>query len=670
MEKPRIPDFNIKALCGSGAYGDVWLCSDRNGIARAVKTLDKERLKKMGVLQREEKAIQLFRTQVPKHKNLIEIFHIGETESIIYYVMELADNIGTDDEYNPDTLSNRLKSRIYSPEESISFISDLLDAVQVLHDAELAHRDIKPSNIIFVDNVPKLADIGLVTSTNTEISIVGTVNFMPPDSSTGNDADLYSMGKILYCVFTGKPVEDFPTLPDRYLSEKSPVIMRTNKVAIKACSKIPENRFKSISQFKSALKGDSGALKNKAIPFRRLLLPLLLVLAILLGLYFCYAKFSYMHLEENTPDASRDEKYIDIENELLLLNACVASGEWQRSIDVVILIKAKYPQSDHTYLNKIAEIGRGEIGKILAQAEIEKARIETEKNKLELEKSRFELDRGKHESEKAKFETAKTLADRGEKQAVADKSEIASLKSEIISLASRFAQIPDGFAMVKAPADDTAGWATEKILSDTNTKTKTINDDNRFETANSDLNFHERFDKEAKPFFTVEKNTTFMKVGGGFTYLSAYSLIPVLEGIMKVNGEYCNKAVQKILEAETVIASFTKISEASDGDIKILIDNISELKNKIYELDETIENLETRYASIKNSQINTQQSSINLNNARIKLSGLRRDLKRMDRELLKKKQEAEEQAKKTAALKAALDAFLANQKKLAGMQDK
>ena len=40
----------------------------------------------------------------------------------------------------------------------------LTRALEHLHAHGLVHRDIKPSNIIFVNGVPKLADIGLVTS--------------------------------------------------------------------------------------------------------------------------------------------------------------------------------------------------------------------------------------------------------------------------------------------------------------------------------------------------------------------------------------------------------------------------------------------------------------------------------------------------------------------------
>jgi hypothetical protein len=68
MQRPDIPDFKIILCCGSGAYGDVWVADDRDGIRRAVKVLNKARLTNLGVLVREEKALRLFRSMVPEHR--------------------------------------------------------------------------------------------------------------------------------------------------------------------------------------------------------------------------------------------------------------------------------------------------------------------------------------------------------------------------------------------------------------------------------------------------------------------------------------------------------------------------------------------------------------------------------------------------------------------------
>ena len=71
----------------------------------------------------------------------------------------------------------------------------------------------KPSNIIFVNGVPKLADIGLVTGVDATRSYVGTEGFAPPEGPGTPQGDLYSLGKVLYEAATGKDRQEFPELP-------------------------------------------------------------------------------------------------------------------------------------------------------------------------------------------------------------------------------------------------------------------------------------------------------------------------------------------------------------------------------------------------------------------------------------------------------------------------
>lgn len=253
MVRPDIPDFKIISCCGSGAYGDVWVADDRDGIRRAVKILNKARLTNLGVLGREEKSLRLFRNAVPEHPNLIRIFHSGETDSLIYYVMELADNFNSDGpEYEADSLENRLrKTGALRESETMSLISGLADALTCLHSNSIVHRDIKPSNILYVGGVAKLADIGLASSGDQSVSIAGTLHFIPPEKNSGFEADIYAMGKVLYCAFTGFTADKFPSLPDDLNSELS---SRFNRIALKACSATPQDRFRTVAEFMDAVK--------------------------------------------------------------------------------------------------------------------------------------------------------------------------------------------------------------------------------------------------------------------------------------------------------------------------------------------------------------------------------------------------------------------------------
>lgn len=65
--------------------------------------------------------------------------------------------------YHPKTNRSELRCRGRLPvKECIRIGRALASALEHLHRAMLVHRDIKPTNIIFVNGLPKLADIGQV----------------------------------------------------------------------------------------------------------------------------------------------------------------------------------------------------------------------------------------------------------------------------------------------------------------------------------------------------------------------------------------------------------------------------------------------------------------------------------------------------------------------------
>src|SRR5262249_14198161 len=145
-----------------------------------------------------------------------------------YYVMELADAVdretpaplatGAADwvrNYRPQTLREVLARRQRLPiEECLPVAIGLARAIQHLHEHGLIHRDIKPSNVIFVNGIPKLADIGLVSGVEESRSFVGTEGFVPPEGPGTPAADLFSFGKVLYEMSIGRDRLDFPKLPE------------------------------------------------------------------------------------------------------------------------------------------------------------------------------------------------------------------------------------------------------------------------------------------------------------------------------------------------------------------------------------------------------------------------------------------------------------------------
>lgn len=215
----RIGDYELMEAAGKGAYGEVWVASDLTGKKVALKLVSSQLIGKSW--ERERAGLTRYRRLAPVQVNLLPIFHIGEHEGILYYTMELADNLAAPGEpYQPDTLTNRLQKRgRLAPAEVREMGLALAEALAELHRHKLAHRDVKPDNMIFVNNVPKLADIGLISDLNQSVSFAGTVGFLPPEAfsdhapSTLEHNDLYALTKVLYCALTNFPPSRFPDLP-------------------------------------------------------------------------------------------------------------------------------------------------------------------------------------------------------------------------------------------------------------------------------------------------------------------------------------------------------------------------------------------------------------------------------------------------------------------------
>jgi formylglycine-generating enzyme required for sulfatase activity len=247
-------DYELLRLIGKGSYGEVWLAREKTGAYRAVKVVFRASFDHDRPYEREYEGIRKFEPVSRSYQNQVQILHVGRQDAAgrFYYIMELADDQRTGQEidpslYAPKTLKSELKKRGRLPVDACLRIgAALAGALENLHQHGLIHRDIKPANIIFVKDVPKLADIGLVTDRDVSVSYVGTEGYIPPEGPSSAQADIFSLGKVLYEMATGRDRMDFPELPTNL--EQLPdhkALLELNAIIAKACARLPKQRYKT-----------------------------------------------------------------------------------------------------------------------------------------------------------------------------------------------------------------------------------------------------------------------------------------------------------------------------------------------------------------------------------------------------------------------------------------
>ena len=257
--------YEIDEKLGRGGMGVVYKAQDKLlEIPVALKTMNPGIADDQRVLNRLKREVVLARKI--SHPNVCRIYDIGESDGIHYVSMELLEG---------KPLSDIILTQGAIPvSESLRIVKQILDAVEAAHAVGVLHRDLKPQNI-HVDSTGRTHIMDFGISTSSDVSrltqtggLVGTPRYMAPEQFSGGKpdlrADIYSIGIILFEMITGAlPYEantpasvmyahlnQPPKKPSDLISDLPP---RLEGVILKALEKLPENRFQTVGEFRSAL---------------------------------------------------------------------------------------------------------------------------------------------------------------------------------------------------------------------------------------------------------------------------------------------------------------------------------------------------------------------------------------------------------------------------------
>jgi hypothetical protein len=258
--------YRIVGLLGRGGMGEVYRADDlKLGQPVALKFLPEHLLSDGAALARFHREVRVAR-QV-SHKNVCRVYDIGDVDGRHFLSMEYIKG---------EELSSLLRRIGRLPQDkALQLARQICAGLAAAHDAGVLHRDLKPANVMIDEHGnARILDFGLAGLTEEfkdEELAAGTPAYMAPEQLAGKEqtvkTDIYSLGLVLYELFTGKKAfeaatfgeliklrrsDPSPTTPTSIVKDLDPLI---EKVIDRCIQKDPEQRPSSALQVAAALPG-------------------------------------------------------------------------------------------------------------------------------------------------------------------------------------------------------------------------------------------------------------------------------------------------------------------------------------------------------------------------------------------------------------------------------
>jgi eukaryotic-like serine/threonine-protein kinase len=251
------PGYEVLSVLGRGAMGVVY----------KARQLGLDRFVALKVLpqggQSDRESLQRFRLEAKAtaqlhHPNIVQIFDIGEQDSLPYFSLEFVDG---------GSLAQKLRGQPQPPRQAVLMVELLARAIAVAHARGIIHRDLKPANVLLTaTGQPKITDFGLAKLLGEKSrytmhgAILGTPSYMAPEQARGQTklicpaTDIFSLGAILYEMLTGRPpfqgatvfhtmqqlIRDRPKPPRQFRPELPRDLER---IVLKCLEKNPADRY-------------------------------------------------------------------------------------------------------------------------------------------------------------------------------------------------------------------------------------------------------------------------------------------------------------------------------------------------------------------------------------------------------------------------------------------
>ena len=204
-----LPGYDVQALIGFGATGEVWR-------ARELSTGDTVALKRL----REGSDLAAVES-LRREASVLTALDTPYVVRLRAVLGEGADTVLVLDHAPGGSLAALLTRRgSLDPAEVVTVAAPLAQALAAAHACGLVHGDVTPANILFTaDGMPLLADLGLARFAGRSVAGVdGTAEYVDPAVGAGGEpdeaADVWSLGAVCHHMLSGAPPHDGESAAD------------------------------------------------------------------------------------------------------------------------------------------------------------------------------------------------------------------------------------------------------------------------------------------------------------------------------------------------------------------------------------------------------------------------------------------------------------------------
>ena len=257
--------YRIIALLGKGGMGEVYRADDLTlGQPVALKFLPEEASRDEALLERFRNEVRIARRV--SHPNVCRVYDVGEVDGNTFFTMEYVDG---------EDLASLLRRIGRLPQDkALDIARQLCAGLAAAHSKGVLHRDLKPANIMLDGRgqvvMTDFGLAGLADQIRGADIRSGTPAYMAPEQLSGKEvtmqSDLYSLGLVLYEVFTGKRAftaealaelvrgggASTPSKPSSVVKDLDPAVER---VILRCLEAEPSSRPKSALSVAGALPG-------------------------------------------------------------------------------------------------------------------------------------------------------------------------------------------------------------------------------------------------------------------------------------------------------------------------------------------------------------------------------------------------------------------------------